>query len=159
MQVAAGKWEGVVDPGAPDNLVVAAAPTGRYPGECPHCQKNSTLQVYPLTNKIFGSSEGAVLICDECRGFAEPFRLVTRIIRAVRFISALVLVLGLLIGAPLTFHDGVSFNEWPPLGLLLPLLGIFALGGLVVAWSLKGLAHVIRAGPVVALNQKFQLEM
>jgi hypothetical protein len=139
--------------------MVADAPSGRYPGACPHCRKDSSLQVYALTNKIFRSSEGSVLICDDCRGFAEPFGLMARLARAFRFISSLVLVLGLLIGAPLTFRDGLSFNEWPPLGLLLPLLGILALGGLVVAWSLKGLAHVIRAGPVVALNQNFHLEM
>ncbi len=152
-----------MDHRAPEVLIVAAQPSARIPGACPHCQATSTFGVHSLTNRIFRSNEGSVLICDACGGYAQPFTSAARIARSIRFVTLLLFSLAIPVGFPLLLASkgGLSFSrsDLPPIGLLVPVLAILGLSLVGAVWSVKGLRHSWHTGPLVALDRRFQAQM
>lgn len=148
-----------MDPEFPENLVVADQPVARLDARCPHCGVSNALDVHQVTNGLFGSDEGVVLVCESCGGYAAEYGVLDRFVRAIRYIGTLVITLGITVGAPLTFnaHGGLVFTELPPLAVAIPVLGVYVFGLLASFWAIRGLIHVFRAPRVVALTPLFRM--
>jgi hypothetical protein len=150
-----------MDPLSADGLVVDDEPVGRTNGACPHCGRSSTLCVFVVRETIFRTRNGAILICDDCGGYAANFTLLRRAERLVRFSGALTLslVMPIAFGYLIDITDGWSLREIPPLNVVLPVAAIMGLSAVGAVWSAKGILHTIRAGPIVALTKRFSVRI